>query len=1076
MKLKLKWISTLLMALVIQFSYAQEKQISGTVTSEVDGLPLPGVNVIVEGTNRGVQTDFDGNYAIMASTGEVLVFSFIGMQEAKVTVGESATINLALKEDVAALDEVVVVGYGTATKQSFTGTAAAVETENIEAKSFSNVTKALAGEVAGVSVINTSGQPGTSAVVRIRGFGSVNGNRAPLYVVDGVPFQGSINSINPSDIESTTILKDATATAIYGARGANGVVMITTKRGKSGQSNIEVDFKTGYNFSLLPRQDVIKSPEQYIELSWEGLYNKAVAQGQADPVGFANSQLFGGEGINAAYNMWNVANGGELIDPATGEVRPGVTRKYNPENWEDYGFQTSLRQEGNIRFYGGNDKTRYFSSFGFLEDVGYVINSDYTRYSTRLNVTHKPKDWLTANANLGYTISEVNNNGQTADSGSVFWFVDNIPSIYPLYLRDADGNIVADPIFGGNQFDYGIGRGFGALTNSIADATYNKSRSNRNELNGNFSFDIDITNDLRFESRFGLQYSNNRGIDQRNPFYGSAADQNPPGALFRTDSEVFSTNFLQLLRYKKEFGAHSLEALAAHESTELIFRTFSAGMSGVVDPNIPEFDNYTVNSGVPGSSKTDWALESYFGQVNYDYDNKYYLSGSVRRDGSSRFINSKWGTFGSIGASWIITNENFMSSDLFTFLKLKASYGLVGDQGGVGEYNGFNGFNVTNLNDQISLPVGQNGTPDLTWETSKMFQTGVEFSLGKYVDGTIDYFIKNTDDLIFQRRIGPSAGLAIITVNDGQLRNSGLEFDFTGHIINSGDFNLDLTVNGAVFDNEITKMPFDPSTGAPKVIDNSNSPFGWSEGHSIYDYYMPEWAGVDAADGAPMWYSYYDDANGNGTLDSNELIQDMELYLADNPNANVEKTVTKLYQNATNKYVGKSSIPSVRGAFRLTARYKKFDFSTQFLYSLGGYSYDGQYSGLMRNGQVGGNNWHKDILNRWQQPGDITDVPRLSDEFSSSYATENNASSLSTRFLTRGDYLSLNNIRLGYTLEGSLMPKSGIDNVNIFLTGDNLLFLSARDGFNPSTSESGNTSTYTYSPLSTVTLGARVKF
>ncbi|HUH28365.1 SusC/RagA family TonB-linked outer membrane protein [Gelidibacter sp.] len=1084
MKLKLTWLMTLFMAFVMQFSFAQEKTVSGTVTSLSDGLPLPGVSIIVKGTTRGVQTDFDGNYSISVRSGETLAFSFVSMKSTEVVVGASNTINVAMEDDIAALDEVVIVGYGTATKQSFVGSAKTVNSENLEVKSFSNVSQALAGEVAGVNVINTSGQPGTAATIRIRGFGSVNGNRDPLYVVDGVPFNGTenINSINPADIKSTTVLKDATATAIYGARGANGVILITTKTGTSGQSAINVDVKTGFNVSLLPRNEVIRNPEQYVGLAWEAKYNKGVALGQSNPEAYANAELFGNSGIAPFYNMWNVANGGELIDPVTRTVRPGVTRRYDPENWEDYGFQTSYRQEANLSFSGGDDKTKYFSSFGYLDEEGYLINSDYKRYSARLNLSHKPKEWLEASANLGYALSETNNNGQSSDSGSIFWFVDNLPSIYPLYLRDANGQRIPDEIFGGSVYDYGSdGRGFGALTNAIADAHYDRSRAKRNELNGNFSFDIKFTKNLSFETRFGFQYYNDKYFSLNNPFYGSAAGQG--GSIYRRDTEYFAKNFLQLLRYKNNWGGHSLEVLAAHEANDWTQKRNTASMQGAVQPYVDDLNNFIIVSSPPTSWTRKAVLESYFGQINYDFDQKYFLSGSVRRDGSSRFLpGNKWGTFGSVGASWVLSNENFLqSSSIVSFLKLKASYGLVGEQAGVGLYPGINSYNVGNLNDGFALSNRDYGNPELTWETSTMFQTGLEFTFGKtgFLEGSLDYYRKLTKDLLFDRRNNPSSGIAVTTVNDGELLNSGIEFDLTAHIIRKNDFTLSATLNGEILDNEIKTMPIEPSTGLPKYIDTAPNSFAYSNGHSIFDFYMREWAGVDPADGRAMWYRYFDDANGNGQFDAGEGFDTADNgtgsiveYLDKNPNANVQRETTKTYADATTKYVGKSAIPKVRGAFRLASTYKNFDLSAQFLYSIGGYAYDSSYANLMQNAQAGANNWHVDMLDRWQQPGDITNVPRLSDN----YASDNRYSSLSTRFLTKSDYLALNNIKLGYTLKSNAISAAGIDNVNIWVSGDNMFLFSKRDGFNPSTSESGASNQYRYSPLSTFTMGVRVKF
>ena len=1076
MKRKLSGILTLLLVLVVQIAFAQEtKTVTGTVVDE-QGLPLPGVNVLIKGTSTGTQTDFGGNYTISATPQDVLVFSYVGFLTTDRLVGAQDVINVSLETDAAELEEVVVVGYGTATRQSFAGTATTIDAENLEVKSYSNVSQALAGEVAGVNVINTSGQPGTTSTIRIRGFGSVNGNRAPLYVVDGVPFSGSINSINPSDIKTTTILKDATATAIYGSRGANGVILITTKKGGAyGEDFIEVDVKTGVNSQMIPRYDVITSPEAYIPLVWEGLYNRAVIENRADPIAYANTNLFSDNVVPAGYNLWN-ATAAELIDPETRMVRDGVTRIYDPERYEDLAFDSAIRTEANVRFGGGDDKTSYYTSFGYLNDDGYSINTGYDRYTTRLNVSSQVKEWIEVGANIGYAYSESLANGQIVGSENVFEFADKMAPIFPVFLRDDEGNLVPDPIFGGFQYDYGGASGFRARPNAnnlnpIGSALYDFNGTNRHELNGNFSFDITITEDLTFESTYGAQYYTWRNKSFTNPFYGGGTSTG--GDLFEQERDVLVQNFLQLLRYKNDFGDHSLEVLAAHESNEFELSESTVWKGLAVSPFIYELNNFVENLQPPTGFTEGRSLESFFGQVNYDYLDKYFLTGSVRRDGSSRFVNEKWGTFWSAGGAWVLTNEDFLSNnDLFTFLKLKASYGITGDEAGVGYYSGNDTFNLGLLAGGISISPRGNGNPNLTWETSKMFQTGVEFSLGTFLDGTVDYYIKNTDNLIFDRRVGPSQGIAIITVNDGELRNTGLEFNLTGHIFNTPDFKLNVNVNGEILDNEIITMPIEPSTGEPRILDTSNSPYAYSKGSSIYDFYTREWAGVDPATGAPLWYQYFDDMNDNGIFDTGDTaIGEMTPYLTDNPEANVERRVTSTYASATNKYIGKSAIPDVRGGVRIGGSWKNLNFSTQWIYSLGGYAIDYQYGELMSDRfGAAGNNFHTDIFDRWQYPGDITNVPRLADGF------DQTATSGSTRFLTSTDYLSLNNALVGYTVSESVLGNSGLDYVNIFVSGDNLFVKTARDGFLPNTSETGNSGRRLYAPLTTITAGVRVKF
>lgn len=1068
------------MLLLVPFvANAQEKiNVLGTVTSSEDGLPMPGVSVVVVGSSNGTTTDFNGNFNIEAEVGSSLQFSFMGYANKEVEVSENR-IEIELEPGSASLNEVIVIGYGTSTKQAFTGSAVTIDAKKLESKRTTNITQALAGETAGVTVINTSGQPGTTSKVRIRGYGSVNGSRSPLYVVDGVPFDGNINSINPADIASTTILKDASATAIYGARGANGVILITTKKGKSGASRIDVDFNYGVNVRQLPRYERITNQEEYMEIGWDGLKNFAIESNKFDyynkeemeaAVAFASANLFNPEyGIAPHYNMWNKP-GKDLIDPATGKFRSGVSRKYTPSSWEDVLFNNGERKEANIRLSGGVGKNTYSTSFGMLNDKGYYLNSDYKRYTSRVDIGHQVKKWLKGTMNVGYTYSETNQLGQAGNSSNGFWFADNIPTIYPIYLTDSTGTVVKDKLLGGNRFDYGDNqeeyknqRRFGALTNAAGDMTYDKNKSQIHEINGNSYLEATFLRDFKAFSRFGLQYSSVNGQRLSNPFYGGSATQG--GSISRGYNFFFTINFLQGLSYEKEFDLHKVNVSLFHETNSYTHSSSSASKSNLVDPYGLEFNNAVVNQYI-GSYTNDAFIESYFGKLDYNYDSKYYGSVTVRRDGSSRFKNNKWGTFYSGGLGWIASKESFLENvDVLKFLKFKTSYGVVGDQAGASLYSGYDLYSISNLDDNPSLAFSVKGNPDLTWETSKMFQFGTEMTIGKYLDAEFDYYVKNTDNLFFNRRVGPSVGYALIKVNDGALRNSGLEFNLTGHAVNTNDFKLDLVLNGEIINNEIIKMPIDPTTGKEKIIDGN-----LSVGHSLYDHYMREYTGVDPETGTSRWKLQYDDKNNNGKLDKDESIANFVDYIAKNPKANVRDTITSVYANATQNYVGKSAIPDVRGAFRIEASYKGFDVSVQFLYQLGGYAVDYAYSNLMANRELGNNIWHVDIRDRWKKPGDITDVPRLNG------GADNNTNSTSTRFLVSTDYLSMNNIRLGYNFSERITNKLGIKQLSIFVTGDNLWLFSARDGYNPMTSENGSSSTYVYQPLTTYSGGVKMSF
>lgn len=1054
---------------------AQDKKITGKVSDLKSGMPLVGASVVIKGTSLGTSTSADGTFSInVPATAKTIVVSSSNYETVEQAIGQRSTFDVKLILTETSLNEVVVVGYTRTTKEAFTGSAKMVTGEQLNNKNISNISQALAGEVAGVRVINPSGQPGSSAIIRIRGIGSVNGNRAPLYVVDGVPFTGSLNSINPTDVASTTVLKDGAATAIYGSRGANGVIVITTKSGRAKKSFIEADTKFGQNRQILPRYQVLESPEEYLGLSWEALYNEAVINGSATPATVANNNLFSSSGIDPRNNIWkNVTNGSQIIDPVTRTVLPGVTRLYDPENWEDYAFQPSSRLESNLRFGGGDAKTNYYTSFGYLNDIGYSIKTDFRRLNARINLNHEVKKWFTTNFNLNYANTVSNNNGQGSSSNSVFWFADNIPAMYPLFMRDATGAKIPDPIFGGFKYDYGeTGRKFGSLTNAIADANFNTNRTFNNELTGTTTANIHFTKDLVLENRLGVQYNSTVGYSLTNKFYGSAASQN--GSISQSRNNLMNLNLLNMLRYNKSFGNHNVNALIAHEATDYKFELSSASGQNLVSNYDLSLANAIVKNPTQSSYTNTNTLESYFAQANYDYDGIYYFSGTIRRDGSSRFADGKkWGTFGSVGAGLVASRLPFFpKSAIFNYLKLKASYGILGDQSGLGFYPSVASISIGNLNNLPSFGIPTPGNRDLSWETSKMFQVGADFRIGKFLEGSVEYYNKNTSDLIFDRRVGISNGYALITVNDGLLRNSGVEVELTGHILKGTNHYLDLSVNAERFENKIVRMPLDPSIGnKPKIIDVQGT-YAWSQGRSIFDFYIRNFAGVDPKDGASTWTVYYNDANKDGIYQATEKITNLEQFKADNPTklADIKTATTKVYADATQYYVGKSSIPKLRGAFNLAGGFKGFEIDVQFLYSIGGYSYDGAYAGLMANGLIGGNNWHIDMRNRWQKAGDVTDVPRLSNN------KDANVSSTSSRFLTKADYLALNNIRLAYNLPSDVTKRLGVEGASFFVSGDNLWLNSARLGFNPSTSESGGSDTYRYSPLSTITAGFKVKF
>jgi TonB-linked SusC/RagA family outer membrane protein len=1085
----------------VQLTFAQEKTVTGTVV-DGDGLPIPGVNVIIKNTSTGTQTDFDGNYTIQASSDDVLVFSYTGMKTMEMTVGSKTTLDVSMEQNLEALEEVVVVGYSKTTKESFTGTATSIDTEDLDDKVVSNITDAVRGEVAGVNVITRSGQPGQAAEIRIRGFGSVNGNSEPLYVLDGAPLgrggdaAGIIQSLNPSDIESFVVLKDAAATSIYGSRGANGVILVTTVKGKKGQSSIVVDFKTSINNLFLPEYDVITSPEEYMELSWQNLRNTAQLQGNPNPGQFASNNLFGdGSGltINDLYNIWDAPNN-QLIDPQTGRFNQGVRRNFTPTRWRDAAFSTGIRTEANVQFSGGSEKTNYSFSLGYLDSQGFSLNSEFTRYTARLNLDHEATDWLTIGGNLSWTGSRSNFSGAAGDAGSSanpFALAYTMPAIYDVFLRDQDGNLVPDPIFGGNQFDYGdvSGRRAFNATNAVAVATYDLEQTDASTMLGNFYANMQFTDWLSFETRYSGTYDYRQNADRNNPFYGGAS--NVGGSLFLDDDLRTNQNFLQLLRFQNTYGDHDVEVFAAHESTEFRFRTISGAAEKAIIPGTTSLSQYTTALGRADSFQRGWTLDSYFGGLNYDYADKYFLTASIRRDGSSRFIKNQWGTFGSVGAGWIASRESFLSDvDNLDFLKLKASYGVIGDVGN----NLLNGFQIFNINQDpngnYSFTISSTlANPELTWETSSTAQVGFEST---FFDGLlsldVDYYDRTTTDLFFFDDLPPSQGQTQILYNGGELQNAGLEFTLNANIIDKKDMRFSVAFNGETFKNEITEMPISVVTGERPVFDSADNV---AKGKSQWDWWLREWAGVNPANGEALWYQYYVDDNNNGIFDPGELStadgfpvdvdgdgsSDNESgtlyeYRQLNPDATVRKTTTNRYSDATQVFTGQSAIPDLRGGFRLNFGYKNFDIAAQFSYSIGGYTYDAGYERLMATGTlIGADNFHTDVRQAWQQPGDITDVPRLTSQFSN----DGQANETSSRFLTKSDFLSLNNVNISYKMPKSVQEALNMDSFSIFIAGDNLMFLSRRNGFNPSTAIA-TTNSGAYAPLSTFTFGTRIKF
>ena len=1075
---------------------AQVTKVTGTVISEEDGLPVVGASILVKGTTVGTVTDMDGKFTLsnVPSSAKTLLVSFIGMATQEIPVKQN--VSIVLKSDTEVLDEVMVVAYGGATKRSFTGSATEIKGDQIALKSPTELSKALAGEVAGVQVMSTSGQPGTNASIRIRGLGSAYSSRSPLYVVDGIPFEADLSGIDPSDIASTTILKDATATALYGSRAANGVVLITTKKGESGKTHVDAEVKYGANMRLIPQYDVIDNQERFTELTWESLRNYGIYRGgfgSEDAAQWASTNLFQSKyGIAPIYNMWN-ADGADLIDPATGKFNAGISRKYTPEKWKDYLFRTGQKLDATVKISGGNDRLTHYTSFGYLKDEGYYISSDYERFNIRNNMSGDVTPWLKATTALSYAYMETNKPGQADDNmNNGFQFINGMPSLFPVFQHDENGNVVQDDKVGGNKYDYGMNAGysrpFASGINPAGALLLDKNEITSHQFNGNASLEARFLNHFKFTANFGLQYLGSAENELKNPYYG---DSEGKGQIYKAQTNFVNFTANQILSWSQSFGKHNLDAFVAHESTNSKTAVSYGSKSKIVRPGNTEWSNGVIMDYLE-SYTYGYAIESYFGQIRYDFDNKYFLHGTLRMDGSSRFAKgNKWGTFGSVGAAWAITNESFMQDiSWLKNLKYKISWGVLGNQDFItnpvaaGYYPYEDLYTINNLNDEYSFSFKFKGNPDLTWERSSTINTGIEFNIANIFEGEVEYFHKKTSDMLFMKQVAPSLGYASYPVNDGELVNKGVEFSLTTHILNKKDVKLDFRLNGGYYNNKMTKMPLDETTGKEKPIEITRY-YGWSKGHSLYDFYMREYAGVNPETGMAMYNQYYN-VKSDGTK---ELITDMETYKAANGINKLEVEQTSDWSQATKKFVDKSGIPALQGGFGFDLYVKGFTLNTTFSYGIGGYGYDYNYAAIMHNGTSGSYNWHKDIEKRWQKAGDVTDIPRLSSDFGGGADDTNYANSTSTRFLTSRSFLNLANLRIGYEFPRSIVSKMHLGGLSVFVSGDNLLYLSARKGYisiassgssdnvnNDNGNDSGESGRSQYAPLSTVMGGIKVQF
>ena len=1023
---------------------AQNVAVKGTVKDASTGEPIPFASIQVKGTSAGASADVDGVYNISVPASASLIFSSIGYNNAEIAVNGRGVIDVSLTPDAEALEESIVVAYGVQKKSSFTGSATQLSGDKLAKMQTTNIAKSLEGSVAGLMTASNSGTPGASSSIHIRGFGSVNASTSPLIVVDGVPYEGALNSLPAQDMESITVLKDAAANSMYGARGSNGVIIITTKHGAAGKVNITFDAKVGVNTRAVPAYDVITDPGEYYEMVWEAMRNNVYytgVMGLAQANDYASANLLQ---VLGPYNVYAGVPDTGIVDPSTGKLNPNAKQLKWKDQWSRDVFRPGARQEYNVTASGGSEKTQGYLSASYLQDEGYVPNSGFTRISLRARVDHTIGRIIKAGLNLAYSNTDQRKYGSREENNfsNIFMFSQNIAPIYPIFLYDKEG-VRQYNDKGESLYDWGMsGRPYGASSNPYGQMMSSIVTKTSDNISSRGYVNINFLPDLVLSVNAAYDVFNTRDNEYATPIGGDA--QNVNGRGEQQMRRYMALNANQLLTWTPTFGEHSITALVGHEIKSDQDYWLYGHMTNFVNQNIPDFSNSTVYQDL-SSATTEYFLEGIFSRVEYNYANRYLLSASYRRDASSRFAPDKrWGSFWAVGASWNAKNEAFMRNvNWVDALRLRASYGTQGNDAILDEDKLFtlsrvyeNLYRIDRVDGEASLTQIFRAAPNVTWEKSNNLNLGVEGKLWNRFNFDVEYFVKETKDMIYYRPLPLSQGKpSSQLVNDMDMMNMGLEFDLSVDIFKDRDLFWNISLNGTHYKNVITKIPEDwPGEG--KQIGN----FWRQKGGSLYDYYLYEWAGVDPENGHALYNKY----NTDGTV---EKVTDTS--------------------KATYRATGKTPIPDLYGGFSTTLRYRGFDLSASVAYQIGGYTLDSTYQTLMTAGDAG-NNWSRDIFNRWTPNNTGSQIPRVQ-------MNDQSANQTSTRWLTSSSYLSVRNVTLGYTLPERLTGKLNMKSVRVYVTADNLWYTSARRGLDVRQSFSGKNE-QTYSALRTVSGGVTLSF
>jgi TonB-linked SusC/RagA family outer membrane protein len=1048
---------------------AQVKRVTGTVISEEDGEPIVGASILVKGTTLGTVTDIDGQFTIseIPASSQTLVVSYIGMQSQEVTA-KAQMMKIVLKADTEVLDEVVVVAYGTAKKGSLTGAVSSVGSETIEKNISTSVTGALEGTSPGVQVNNTYGEPGSAPSIRIRGFGSVNGSNSPLYVVDGIPFDGNIADLNSNDIESLTVLKDASSAALYGSRAANGVILITTKKAKS-MDKPTVTFTTNHGAYTRGIKEYARlDADRWMEAQWTGMKNYAMSlagYNAEDAAAYASEYLI--EDL-VKRNIYDAPDN-QLFD-ANGKLVANKLAGYTDLDWADELEKTGYRQEYGLSVASNTDKYNVYASLGYLKENGYIINTGFERYSGRVNTTFTPTKWFKTGLNIAATSQAQNYNSAAYSSyySNPFYATRYNAPVYPIYSHNADGSIMLDE--NGNKV-------FDTTSDYLSNRHIIFERLNDVEKNQRLT--VDATAFATFVLPYGFDftvkgaknYTDRRRSKYDNPEIGDGASSN--GRLSNYDYRYQTTNFQQQLNWAHDYGVHHVDAMLAHESYKYesnVVYGMNTNMSVAGNVTMGNFANNSYYSGYSDEDTT----ESYLARARYNYMSKYFIEGSFRTDGSSRFHpDNRWGNFFSVGAAWDITQEKFMKGVKWVdFLKLRASYGEVGnnfvnDGSGSSNYYAYQAlYYLDKFGGNGALIKQSLAANNVKWETTQTVDVAVEANLFGRLNLQFGYFDKRSKDLLFSVPLASSAGnffgsddyTMTQLMNVGSVSNRGFELAADVDILKKKNFKWTAGVDATFLKNKIQKLP-----------DHEEIALGsyrrYAEGKSLYEFYTYHFEGVDQMTGNSLYT--INPAQAAAADKAGKLV---------NING-VDYTTDVTY--GQKDWAG-SALPTVYGSVRTGLEYKGIALNVLMTYSLGGKVMDTSYYSLMSTSGNSAEALHEDILKSWNgipEGMTATSANRIDPNgipvIDHNLSTYNNA--MSDRWLTSASYLVMKNITLSYELPKLMVRNWGLQGVTVNAGVENAFTITARQGLNPQYGFSG-TQDATYTTARIFNVGATVKF